>query len=172
MSAASTSETEKCAHCVTGHVHAGAPTGSIETVGGLRTYVARPAADAAVPKTAVLIATDIFGVDLPNVRLIADGFAARGLLTFVPDLHGGDSVPADALQQTPPKVDLPAWMTKHGVPETMPLLRAVVDDLRGDKWGIERLAAQGYCWGARFVVLMAATDDIDAFAVAHPSREC
>lgn len=69
--------------CVAGFVDSGIPTGSEQLVAGISCYVAAP--ETATTK-AIVIATDVFGFKLPNVRLIADGYARRGFYCIVPNL--------------------------------------------------------------------------------------
>ncbi len=55
-----------------------------------------------------------------NVRLIADALAAGGLLTVVPDLHNGDSIPHDNFTNPAgPKVDITTWFGSHGDAQTL-----------------------------------------------------
>ncbi len=83
--------------CRTGHLHAGTPRGrELRLPDGLPYYHAAPAAgshEGEAPPRAVVIYADVFGWQLPNVRLIADALAARGLHAFVPDYFEGDSMP-------------------------------------------------------------------------------
>jgi dienelactone hydrolase len=79
--------------CASGEIATGTPTGSEAQFGRRPAYIARPA----VPTTrAVIIATDIFGYALPNVRLIADSFAKAGFLTVIPDTFGRVHAPCKA----------------------------------------------------------------------------
>jgi hypothetical protein len=49
-----------------------------------------------VPKKAIILFTDVFGVGPPNAQLMADKFASEGgFLVAVPDLFG-DSAPSPA----------------------------------------------------------------------------
>jgi dienelactone hydrolase len=152
--------------CVSGHVHAHLPGGALETIGGRSAYFSRPVA----PSTrAVIILPDVFGHELPNTRRLADGFAEAGFLCVVPDIFDGDALPPDALNggRTPAVVE---WFGRHSdVTEVLRFVLVVAAELR-EKHGILKVAAQGYCFGGRFAVLAAATQSIDAFAAAHPSR--
>jgi len=49
--------------CSSGHLHAGAPKGSITEIGGLKTYVTKPA-NGSKDKT-ILYISDIFGYEFP-----------------------------------------------------------------------------------------------------------
>ncbi len=56
--------------CISGHIHAGTPEGSEHQIGGLRTYVAKDSKSD--KKKTVIFLPDIFGIDVPNARLLAD----------------------------------------------------------------------------------------------------
>lgn len=88
--------------CFAGTLAKGMPRGEFLILGGVRCYVSRPPAapsvDAASPeerqlKRAVLLLTDIFGVDISNGKLIADSYASAGYLAVMPDLFDGKPVP-------------------------------------------------------------------------------
>ena len=79
--------------CVTGSVATGTPSGALESMSCGTVYVSAPSARARSPDTAVVIATDVFGLS-PNAKLLADAFARRGgFLTVVPDMFGKTSLP-------------------------------------------------------------------------------
>lgn len=71
--------------CCGGFIDSGAPSGEETMVGGLLCYVSAPT----IPNNgkAIVIASDIFGFSLPNVRLIADSYARRGFYCVVPSLY-------------------------------------------------------------------------------------
>jgi len=62
--------------CATGSLHTGTPTGRIEQVHGLKTYVAD--APSGSPKGIVVIIPDAFGIALPNNQILADAYAKEG----------------------------------------------------------------------------------------------
>jgi len=71
-------------------------SGKFEKISGVDCYVATPTGDYAKDKV-VLFITDVFGPQLVNAQLLADGFANNGLKVVIPDLFDGDGWPADAL---------------------------------------------------------------------------
>jgi dienelactone hydrolase len=90
--------------CFSGHISSGTPTGKFVTLGGVKTYIATPQENKDGPAEstgtsasspsgkydrAIVIATDVFGVSVPNTQLIADGFAKEGYLAVVPDVFAG-----------------------------------------------------------------------------------
>lgn len=178
--------------CVTGALHAGTTRGAVEAVGGIQTYVSRPPAPPApgtpAAAAAVVILTDVFGMVLPNVRLLADRLARDvGVTVYVPDLFGGDAFPADLLTvDTPPTVwrsitnacnllaVLPrflAFVRRHPDATVHPITAAVFPAVTAAHGGpgVARIGVLGYCFGGRYTVLAGATPAVTAIATAHPS---
>jgi len=169
--------------CLSGKVHDGTPTGKVETIDNLQTYVAAPE-DGSKTKTIVFL-VDIFGWEFKNVRLLADNYAKAGFYCLVPDLHQGDSIPLAFLQSVEPPLNirkqltvfdktkatatvgttLPPWLIKHRESITKPLVDSFINAVRvpGTKIG-----ALGFCWGGRYAIL-AAHGDVDAAYACHPS---
>src|ERR1700750_485338 len=113
-----------------GSVHKGQPQGVEELIHGLNTYVIGNRTN---PRGIIVIYSDIFGLSLPNNKLIADSYAKSGeWLVYLPDFFKGDpvslkfadvAIPADASKQstmskftgllaTMPSVLM--WFTRHG----------------------------------------------------------
>ena len=66
--------------------------------GRVRAYVSgNPPSNASSNKGIVVIATDVFGFNLQNVRLIADSYAAQGYYAVIPDMFEGSEPPADLM---------------------------------------------------------------------------
>ncbi|TPX37239.1 hypothetical protein SmJEL517_g00981 [Synchytrium microbalum] len=169
-----------------GFQHEGTATGVEEKLGSLDYYVKRPTTPST---TAIVIATDIFGWKMNNVRLIADYFCENtGFNVYIPDMFDGKALPADVMGDINLHVPQP-FMTKIGMyfglmsrlPKLVPWMRAnsvssvapkidkFIDDIR-EKQGITKIGMQGYCYGAPFCLKNAANADrIQAFCLAHPS---
>ena len=60
--------------CFSGHLDEALPLGRIERLGGVKCYTSKPVSTGS---TAVIIASDLFGLNTQNVKLIADQFAVR-----------------------------------------------------------------------------------------------
>ncbi|KAF5360037.1 hypothetical protein D9758_007640 [Tetrapyrgos nigripes] len=147
-----------------GFTHEGTPTGTVESINGIPSYVATPEGD--YDKTKVLLfLTDIFGHELNNARLLADDFARNGYKTVIPDYLNGDPIPTAAFDGG--KFDLMAWLGKHGQDVTRPPLDKVIEGLKGQ--GVSKFAATGYCFGARYVFDLAFENIITVSIVSHPS---
>lgn len=79
-----------CINCITGSIIPGEPKGSEEKIGPFNTYVAKPSAGVADPSKAVLSLTDVFGLALPNNKIVADMLAEQtGFVVYVPDVGQG-----------------------------------------------------------------------------------
>ncbi|KAF8815627.1 chlorocatechol-degradation protein [Phlegmacium glaucopus] len=155
-----------CKDCVKGVTHEGTPQGKWEKIGGIDSYVATPSGE--YPKDKVILyLADGFGPQLPNAQLMADDFAATGLKTIIPDYFNGDPIPADALDNPEPTIDLPAWLRKHTQEAIRPILDKVVEALKAD--GVTSFAATGYCLGGRSVFDLAFENIIKVAAASHPS---
>jgi dienelactone hydrolase len=116
---------------------------------------------------AIVLCTDIFGYELPNVRQLALQLsAAAGVDVYVPDIIGG----GDALAPEFDRELLGPWFGRHGDEQTMPLVARALAALRAA--GKVRLMTLGFCWGARYALLAACGAEplADAFGVAHPTK--
>ncbi|KAL8902267.1 MAG: hypothetical protein Q9207_004802 [Kuettlingeria erythrocarpa] len=178
--------------CLSGAVHEGKPTGRVDQIGGLQTYIAEPKTGSK-EKTVVII-SDIFGWEFTNTRLLADEYARAGLYTYIPDFHEGDSLPLDFLQNIEPPLKkreqlsvtekatnaaaipttLGPWLVKHREAVSRPLIDGFINTLRMTP-GTNKIGAVGFCWGGRYAILQAhgrtegSVGGVDAAFAAHPS---
>ena len=150
--------------CCTGTLDtSGTPAGACIVVGGIPTYVSSPAAGAPrkADGRALVMLPDIFGWDTPNTRLLADRYAAVGWTTYVPDVQAGDGLPlsyesaaaggasdglvariANGVRFVAAVPTMMAWLKRHDVEATNPLLDAFLGGLRTEH-GITRVGAVG-----------------------------
>ncbi|OKL56573.1 hypothetical protein UA08_08066 [Talaromyces atroroseus] len=149
--------------CYQGVKHEGQPVGGILNVGDFEIYTSYPANKST--DYAVLFLTDIFGHKFINNQLIADQFAANGYFTFMPDLFNGDPVPANR----PESFDVAEWRKSHTTAHVTPIVEASIKELR-EKYHVKKIAAVGYCYGAKYVVRHLKAGQIDVGYVAHPSH--
>ncbi len=79
-----------CPQCFKGTLRGDVePTGTIETIYGLPTYVGRPP-PGQTPLGNIVIISDAFGWELPNTRALADAYARRGpFIVYLVDFRGG-----------------------------------------------------------------------------------
>jgi len=129
-----------CDECFKGVRHEGVPTGKIEKINGVDTYIAVPECN--YPKeTALLYLPDAFGMQFVNAKLLADGFARNGFATYLPDYLNGDQISLEGFQNR--NVDIQGWLSRHGSDKTRPPLDAVIQGLQ--ERGVTTFAATGYC---------------------------
>ena len=101
------------------------------------------------PSQAVLFLPDIIGIS-QNSKFMADAFASRGYTCLVLDLFNGDPAPLNM----PDNFDIMRWLSEGSdgrnphTPETIdPIVVSAIGFLKNR--GINRIAAAGYCLGAK-----------------------
>ncbi|KZW03102.1 alpha/beta-hydrolase [Exidia glandulosa HHB12029] len=154
-----------CKDCVVAVTHEGTPTGKIEQIGGVDTYVALPEGDYPKDK-AVLFLTDVFGIKFPNNQLLADDFARNGFAVYMPDYLHDDPI-TDSMFGDPNWNIGRDWFPTHTAEQTRPLLDKVIAGLR--ERGITTFGATGYCFGGRYSVDLAFENAVKAIVISHPS---
>ena len=144
--------------------HDGNPTGKIETVAGLESYVT--GIEYGYDKVIVVV-TDILGHKYKNNQLVADQLSRVGkYLVVVPDLFYGDSL--SSIEEYMEKRE--QWGAAHGPHVTGPLVDKFLAAFREEKRP-KFLAGVGHCFGAMFVVPNLKEGGLlDAGGIAHPSN--
>ncbi|XXG83420.1 hypothetical protein AAC387_Pa10g1179 [Persea americana] len=133
--------------------------GTVEQLGGLKTYVT----GSSDSKLVILLISDVFEYEAPNLRKLADKFAASGFYVVVPDfLYGDPYVPDD------PQKPVHDWINSHGTDKGYEDAKSVIADLKTK--GFAAIGAGGFCWGAKVVVELAKAGEIQAAVLCHPSR--
>uniref|UniRef100_A0A803QWQ0 Dienelactone hydrolase domain-containing protein n=1 Tax=Cannabis sativa TaxID=3483 RepID=A0A803QWQ0_CANSA len=112
--------------------------GFVEELGGLKTYISTSSSDHS--KIAVLLISDIFGYEAPNIRLIADKVAAAGFYAVVPDFFYGD--PYNINGDNRPLLE---WLKDHGTDKGVEDAKPVVEALKSK--GFSAIGGVGFCWG-------------------------
>ncbi|KAF3341395.1 endo-1,3-1,4-beta-D-glucanase-like isoform X1 [Carex littledalei] len=130
----------------------------VDDFGGIKSYIA----GAIDSKRAVILISDVYGFEAPNLRKIADKIAASGYFVVVPDFIHGDPFKLD--DSTRP---FPVWLQSHttekGFEEAKPVIAALKEK------GVTSVGAAGYCWGAKVVTELAKAAEIQAAVLLHPS---
>ena len=185
--------------CCSGFVDAGSPTGTIQSISGISYYEALPDEKEKSHENAMIICPDVFGWSLPNVRLLADGFAkALKIPCLVPDMFvKGTDIPAtvfDSMQclTTNPKNAgflskvsaigqlmwyMPAFALSNTITRNTKTIVDFMDALQ-QVHAYKGFVMQGYCWGGRMVVKLAQGDQgpagrnlpILAISSNHPGK--
>ncbi|KAL0418768.1 UNVERIFIED_CONTAM: 1,4-beta-D-glucanase [Sesamum radiatum] len=132
--------------------------GSVVEVAGLKTYVS----GSSDSKLAILLASDVFGYEAPNLRKLADKVAAAGFYVVVPDFFCGD--PYDPDNASKP---LPVWKSLHEPAKACEDAKPIIEALKSK--GISAIGAAGFCYGAKVVVQLAKSGLIQAGVLLHPS---
>ncbi|KAL5541691.1 hypothetical protein UlMin_009401 [Ulmus minor] len=134
--------------------------GHVEKLGGFKSYVT----GSPNSKFAILLASDIFGYEAPNLRKLADNVAGAGFFVVVPDFHRGDYyVTEDCGGHRP----IGVWLQDHGTDKGFEDAKLVIEDLKSK--GVKAIGAAGFCWGAKVVVGLSKFKLIQAGVLLHPS---
>jgi len=174
-----------CTYCYKGFALPGEPNGTM--VG--QDYFAAAPNDTTRPTKAIVLLTDIFGLPLPNPRIVADKLAEQvGVDIWVPDVFNGKP-PADVNTMEPLFPDragvkiswlkLMKFIIKFipSIPRLIASRPSVVDArvhefierIKYEK-GYERIGAVGYCFGGGISGRLGSTDLVNTIVVAHPSN--
>ncbi|WVZ98447.1 hypothetical protein U9M48_043890 [Paspalum notatum var. saurae] len=129
----------------------------VDDFGGQKAYVA----GSADSKAAIVLISDAFGFEAPNLRKIADKVASSGYYVVVPDFLHGD--PYDSSNPNNPGMWLQSHDPQKAFEEAKPVIAAIKEK------GVSSIGAAGYCWGAKVVVELAKVHEIQAAVLSHPS---
>jgi dienelactone hydrolase len=155
----------------------------LREVGGIDSYVATPEGYYAKDR-AVLLLTDVFGLDIPNSKvrtrffedtawspttcahqLLADDFARHGFYTVVPQLFR-DCAPANA-RELGGAFNINVWYARNSIEYSEPRVRKVLAALKES--GCTKVGVTGYCYGARTGFNFAFENAISALVISHPA---
>lgn len=175
------------------------PKGTMETIHGLKTYVARPTG---TPKGIVIIIPDAFGQPFPNNKHLADTYASDGsFLVYLPDFMDDHPAPPHLVYAFPKILEPQTWyhtfmkpvyivsLLYHMVPflyyngfnHSMPRVQPFFEAVRDNESTEQNLpiAAAGFCWGGQHTFALASGEYkstksgkviCDAHFTAHPSN--
>jgi carboxymethylenebutenolidase len=121
-------------------------------------YVARPGG---IPRGAIIVIQEIFGVN-PGIRQKCDKLAAEGWLAVAPDLfwrlQPGIELDPDIQREFTQAID---WMGKFNQDKGIRDIEATIHHIR-HTLGVTKVGCVGYCLGGRLAFMTAARTDIDA----------
>ncbi|KAF1846734.1 uncharacterized protein K460DRAFT_377879 [Cucurbitaria berberidis CBS 394.84] len=186
-----------CSECIKGTIHQGQPKGTEELVHGLNTYVIGNRTN---PRGIIVVYSDIFGLGLPNNKLIADAYAQSGeWLVYLPDFFKGDPVglkvadvliPVDAAKQSTFAkysgilASMPTflmWMSRHKTGPTDKICMDFLTSLRRTTPTGQKVGMVGMCWGGKYAIRAGLESNmievdgvkkplVDAVVALHPSH--
>ncbi|XP_026390886.1 endo-1,3;1,4-beta-D-glucanase-like isoform X2 [Papaver somniferum] len=125
--------------------------GCVEDIGGLESYIT----GSLDSKLGILLVSDVYGFEAPNLRKLADKVAAAGYYVVAPNFFHGDPF-------TPEK-NLMYWYQFHLAEDAAEEARPVIEALRRSK-GITAIGA-----AAKVLVELSKLDDLKAIVMLHPS---
>ncbi|XP_019197707.1 PREDICTED: endo-1,3;1,4-beta-D-glucanase-like [Ipomoea nil] len=134
-------------------------SGSLQEIAGIKTYVS----GSQDSKLAILMISDAFGYEAPNLRKLADKVAGAGFLVVVPDLFYGD--PFDHQKYA---TAVQSWLAAHPPSRGCDDARTLVETLKN--MGVSSVGATGFCWGGMVVAKLAKSDCIGAAVILHPGK--
>jgi dienelactone hydrolase len=153
--------------CVKGFEWEGTPKGHTSTLSNNNTYIT-----GTNPTTAILIIADLFGWELPNIRLLADHYAQEANATvYIPDFFHNDALPLSILQTDRwQDVDLPGLLARNSRQIREPEIFDFARTLRSQ---YEKVGAIGFCYGGWAAFRLGASEHtsplVDFIIAAHPS---
>jgi len=122
----------------------------------------------------IVVVHDIFGVNLPNPRYVADFLASKGFDAVVPDFFAGHDVtpwPATETEVTEPLEGdaFSTWFSSITNEEYWAKFSAEVDDCTAflRRKGCVRFGLVGFCWGGRAVEVAAENGRFAAAVSIH-----
>jgi len=190
-----------CPDCFQGTVLTGYNAqGTLTTIHGRQTYIAKPADDAP-PKGIIIIISDAFGLPFPNNKYIADRYAREGqFLVYLPDFMDGHEAGSWIIEMFPRLLttnSLWAWIMKpyditcvmwemlpffyhNRFASSMPRVTSFFEAVRENE-GKEMnlpIGDAGFCWGGLHTFALASGEYktkngqvlCDAHYTAHPSN--
>ncbi|KAF9049634.1 dienelactone hydrolase endo-1,3,1,4-beta-D-glucanase [Hymenopellis radicata] len=173
-----------CPDCYRGALLTEQPKGVTSDIAGA--YFAAAAGQNPSTTTAIVILTDIYGLSIPNPKVLADFFAENlGCDVWVPNVFvGGPPVSPDVMvmpERAGEKRSIWTWI-KIIFTQMIPAIPALIRErpsvadaqiadfmakLKAHK-SYEKIGAVGYCFGGAAAIRFAATVTFNSVVIAHP----
>lgn len=173
-----------CPDCFSGTAHDGKPRGEIIKLHGFDTYATGPA-DGRTPKAIIVIIPDGFGWEFVNNRLLADHYADRGAYkVYLPDFMDGRAAPESMLDNmrgftngsifakpfyvVRAVIDVAPFIYTNRMGKSYPRVKAFFEALRKEEGADAKIAAAGFCWGGKHVLLLSHNVTVDINGKSAP----
>ncbi|CAK7231527.1 hypothetical protein SBRCBS47491_007961 [Sporothrix bragantina] len=173
-----------CPDCFSGSVKDGKPRGEVVTLHGIQAYATGPS-DGRTPKAIIVIIPDAFGWEFVNNRLLADHYADRGdYKVYLPEFMAGKAAPEYMLDSMRGLINgsvfvkpfhlakamtgfVPFILTNR-IGKSYPRVKAWFEELRKAEGADAKIAAAGFCWGGKHVLLMSHNITVDVAGKPAP----
>ncbi|XP_052155944.1 endo-1,3;1,4-beta-D-glucanase-like isoform X1 [Oryza glaberrima] len=138
----------------------------VDSFGGIKAYVS----GAAESKAAVVLVSDVFGFEAPNLRKMADKVASSGYFVVVPDFLHGDPFVRENTERP-----IEVWIKDHGAWRIQDLSKGYSKlkkkSYRTQKIGLGKSYRSGNDMfkALKVVVELAKAHEIHAAVMCHPS---
>jgi dienelactone hydrolase len=185
-------------HCTTDRptpLNTATSSGTISPLGGIDTYISKPADYPSTPAKFLLLLTGGTGIHSLNNQLQADRFAAAGYLVIMPDQFANDPAPNSTNRVTSPTLEsgdpssttsastpslldriklgladtaksfvIDMWLARQTPEKVLPRLLKALEAARDEYADAiahgNGIYAVGYCFGARYVLILAGEDPV------------
>jgi dienelactone hydrolase len=163
-------------HCTTDRPTTGQrPTGEMTMFKDIEVYVSKPADYPHSPSKLLLLLTGGTGVKSTNNQLQADIYASHGFVVVMPDQFSGDpaSTTTTSVEENPSLLEqvklkaaetiksfmIDMWLARHTPEKVLPIIHTVLDSAKDEYADAVAngggIYAAGYCFGAKYVIMLA-----------------
>jgi dienelactone hydrolase len=151
------------------------PTGEMTKFKDIEVYISKPADYPHSPSKLLLLLTGGTGVKSTNNQLQADIYASQGFVVVMPDQFSGDpaTTTTTAIEENPSLLELvklkaaetvksfmiDMWLARHTPEKVLPIIHTVLDSAKDEYADAVAngggIYAAGYCFGAKYVIMLA-----------------
>lgn len=168
------------------------PSGELTKFDEIDVYVSKPADYPNTPGKLLLLLTGGTGVHSINNQIQADMYAKEGFLVVMPDQFSGDPAPNSKTMtedtgsswlefiklrtaETAKSFLLDMWLARHTTEKVMPIINKVLDTAKDEYADAVAngggVYAAGYCFGAKYVIILAGEDPNKSIRVQPTNDE-